>query len=232
MSMDLCPSRRPDRWSRPEVEKDARHAPVRHERIEITTVRFGSWQPAGWVGFGWAPRTTPIVRAIEHAVSGGVNWIDTAAIYGSVTRRKWLARSGGIPAATGRWCSPNAAWTRPGRFLQAADPQSHPASSDRSGAPLRRLGVERIDLFQIHWPTRPVYSGGSWGEMSRLVDEGKVGRSAQHFGGRASGSLQRVRHVALQPVLTDPSGSGGTVIPWAALTAPESSSTAPWRRAS
>ena len=199
--------------------------PLGTSGIEITTVGFGSWAAGGggWA-FGWGPQDdAESIRAIEHAVSGGVNWIDTAAIYGLGHSEEVVGRGvAGIPAAD-----------RPLVFTKCGldpDPADSYKPPTRKASPafirieversLRRLGVERIDLFQIHWPDETgVPVEDSWGEMSRLVDEGKVRAiGVSNFGVELLDRCERVRHVdSLQPPFSlIHRGSGGTVIPWAA----------------
>jgi aryl-alcohol dehydrogenase-like predicted oxidoreductase len=193
--------------------------------LKITTVGFGSWAVGGggWA-FGWGPQDDDdSIRAIEHAISSGVNWIDTAAIYGLGHSEEVVGRAlAGIPAAD-----------RPMVFTKCGlefDPADHykPALHNASPAFIRtevelslgRLGVERIDLYQIHWPDEtgtPVED--SWGEMSRLVDEGKVRAiGVSNFGVELLERCEKVRHVdSLQPQFSlIHRGSGSSVIPWAA----------------
>ena len=193
--------------------------------IEITTVGFGSWAVGGggWA-FGWGPQDDDdSIRAIERALSGGVNWIDTAAIYGLGHSEEVVGRAlAGIPAAD-----------RPLVFTKCGlefDPADHYKPAVRNARPafirteversLSRLGVERIDLYQIHWPDElgtPVEE--SWGEMSRLVDEGKVRAiGASNFGVELLERCESVRHVdSLQPPFSlIHRRSSSDVIPWAA----------------
>jgi aryl-alcohol dehydrogenase-like predicted oxidoreductase len=193
--------------------------------IEITTVGFGSWAAGGggWA-FGWGPQDDDAsIRAIERAVSGGVSWIDTAAIYGLGHSEEVVGRAvAGMPPAD-----------RPLVFTKCGlefDPADHYKPAVRKASPafirielersLRRLGVERIDLYQIHWPDETgVTVEDSWGEMSRLVDEGKVRAiGVSNFTVELLDRCERVRHVdSLQPSFSlIHRGSGSTVIPWAA----------------
>jgi len=193
--------------------------------LEITTVGFGSWAVGGggWA-FGWGPQDDDeSIGAIRHAVSAGVSWIDTAATYGLGHSEEVVGRAvAGIPASD-----------RPLVFTNCgieADPSDSYRPPVRNSKPafirleversLRRLGVEPIDLFQIHWPDEtgtPVED--SWGEMSRLVDEGKVRAiGVSNFGVDLLERCEKVRHVdSLQPPFSlIHRGAGGDVIPWAA----------------
>jgi aryl-alcohol dehydrogenase-like predicted oxidoreductase len=193
--------------------------------LEITTVGFGSWAVGGggWL-FGWGPQDdAESIAAIRHALDGGVNWIDTAAIYGLGHSEEVVARAldGMAPA------------DRPMIFTKCAmefDPADHYKAPVRNAKPafirleaersLRRLAVERIDLYQIHWPDQlgtPVED--SWGEMSRLVDEGKVRAiGVSNFDVELLERCERVRHVdSLQPPFSMiHRESAADVIPWAA----------------
>ncbi|MFZ2490780.1 MAG: aldo/keto reductase [Thermoanaerobaculia bacterium] len=173
---------------------------------EITRVGFGSWAigGGGWVA-GWGPQDDDAaIEAMAHAVRGGINWIDTAAVYG-------LGHSEELV----------------GRLLRQLSPAEHPlvftkcglrwGDGDRMAAPkrslrpesirfeceasLRRLGVERIDLFQFHWADDDTPLEDSWGEMSRLVDEGKVRwAGVSNFDVARLERCERIRHVdSLQP---------------------------------
>jgi aryl-alcohol dehydrogenase-like predicted oxidoreductase len=191
----------------------------------ITTVGFGSWAVGGggW-SFGWGPQDDDdSVRAITHAVDRGVNWIDTAAVYGLGHSEEVVGRAlAGMPAAD-----------RPFVFTKCGlrwDPANPMIPSQRNAQPaslrlevensLRRLAVDRIDLFQIHWPDEtgtPIED--SWGEMARFVEEGKVRAiGVSNFDVALLDRCEAVRHVdSLQPPFSlIRQGSGADVIPWAA----------------
>jgi aryl-alcohol dehydrogenase-like predicted oxidoreductase len=147
---------------------------------EITTVGFGAWAAGGggWA-FAWGPQDdAESVAAIRHALAKGVNWIDTAAVYGYGHSEEVVGRAlAGIPAS-----ERPLVFTKCGLRWNDADRMSQPVRDSRPArvreeceASLRRLGVERIDLYQFHWPDQvgtPLED--SWGEMLRLVAEGKV----------------------------------------------------------
>ena len=147
---------------------------------EITTVGFGAWAAGGggW-SFGWGPQDdADSIAAIRHAVSRGVNWIDTAAVYGLGHSEEVIGRAiAELPRA-----ERPLVFTKCGLRWNPDDPME---VSARDSSParirtecedsLRRLGVEAIDLYQFHWPDQlgtPL--ADSWGEMARLQDEGKV----------------------------------------------------------
>ena len=199
--------------------------PLGTSGLEITTVGFGSWAVGGgdWA-FGWGPQDDDeSIAAIRHAMAAGVGWIDTAAIYGLGHSEEVVGRAlAGVPAS-----DRPLVFTKCGLEPDPADPFK-PAV--RNAAPaflrleversLRRLGVERIDLYQIHWPDETgVPVEDSWAEMARFVDEGKVRAiGVSNFGVDLLERCERIRHVdSLQPPFSlIQRGAGIEVIPWAA----------------
>jgi aryl-alcohol dehydrogenase-like predicted oxidoreductase len=148
--------------------------------LDITTVGFGAWAAGGggW-SFAWGPQDDAAsVAAIRHALSRGVNWIDTAAVYGLGHSEEVVAQAlEGMPAAERPYV-----FTKCGLSWDAERPMVLPRRDLRPesirrecDASLRRLRVERIDLYQFHWPDEagtPIED--SWGEMARLAEQGKV----------------------------------------------------------
>jgi aryl-alcohol dehydrogenase-like predicted oxidoreductase len=193
--------------------------------LEITTVGFGAWAigGGGWA-YGWGPQDDAgSIAAIRHAVSRGVNWIDTAAIYGLGHSEEVVGRALREMPASERPFVFTKCGMIPNRDRPYAEPERNlrPESIRRElEASLRRLGVERVDLYQFHWPDlvgTPIED--SWGEMSRLVDEGKV--RAAGVSNFDRGLLERahlVRHVdSLQPPFSlIRRDAAADVIPWAA----------------
>src|SRR3989449_3065791 len=155
--------------------------PLGTSGLEITTVGFGAWAigGGGW-SFGWGPQDdTASLAAMRHALELGINWIDTAAVYG-------LGHSEEVVGRLLRDLSPAErplVFTKCGLVWSArdrmADPERvlRPESIRREAeASLRRLGVERIDLYQFHWPDDTGTAvEDSWGEMTRLVEAGEGG---------------------------------------------------------
>jgi aryl-alcohol dehydrogenase-like predicted oxidoreductase len=192
---------------------------------EITTVGFGAWAVGGggWA-FAWGPQDdAQSVAAIRHAVARGINWIDTAAVYGYGHSEEIVGRAiADVPAA-----DRPLVFTKCGLRWDDADPMRQPV---RDSSParvrrecedsLRRLGVEAIDLYQFHWPDQ----GGtpledSWGEMLKLVKEGKVRWAGMsNYDTALLEKAERVGHVqSLQPPFSMiRRGVGGSEIPWCA----------------
>lgn len=148
--------------------------------MRITRVGFGAWAigGAGW-RFGWGSQDDrESIAAIRHAVESGVNWIDTAAVYGLGHSEEVVREAlAGMPADARPYV-----FTKCGMVWDEADREAVPAIV---GAPaslrreveasLKRLGVERIDLYQMHWPPKdgtPIED--YWQTMLDLKAEGKV----------------------------------------------------------
>jgi len=193
--------------------------------LEITTVGFGSWAVGGggW-SFGWGPQDDEAsISAIRRAVSLGVNWIDTAAIYGLGHSEEVVGRAiSGIPARERPFiftkCGLIADRTRPFDVAQRnLKPESIRRECEDS---LRRLGVERIDLYQFHWADAtgtPVED--SWQEMGRLQEQGKIrAAGVSNFDVALLDRCERVRHVdSLQPPFSlIRRDSAAELIPWCA----------------
>ena len=173
----------------------------------ITRVGFGAWAAGGggW-SFGWGPQDDEdSLAAMRRAIERGVNWIDTAAVYGLGHSEEVVGRLlRDLPAA-----ERPLVFTKCGLIWDARSPmvQSRrvlePESIAREcEASLRRLGMERIDLYQFHWPDQsgtPVED--SWAAMARLVEQGKVRAAGlSNFGLDLLERCEAVRHVdSLQP---------------------------------
>jgi aryl-alcohol dehydrogenase-like predicted oxidoreductase len=147
---------------------------------EISRVGFGAWAAGGGgYAFGWGPQDdADSVRAMRRAIERGVNWIDTAPVYGLGHSEEVVGRLlQEVPASERPYV-----FTKCGLVWDDENPTTQPIQSLRPESirrecenSLRRLGVETIDLLQFHWPDQtgtPVED--SWAEMLRLVEEGKV----------------------------------------------------------
>jgi aryl-alcohol dehydrogenase-like predicted oxidoreductase len=191
--------------------------------LNISTVGLGAWAIGGdWLR-GWGPQDDgDSVAAIRHAVELGVNWVDTAAVYGF----------GHSEEVVGRALREIPMDDRPYVFTKGGvirDP-SRPDGTVRNLRPfvirqevessLARLGVDRIDLYQFHWPDEVgTLIEDSWVEMARLVDEGKVRYAGVcNFDVDLLERAESIRHVdSLQPPFSlIRRDSGGVEIPWAA----------------
>jgi aryl-alcohol dehydrogenase-like predicted oxidoreductase len=148
--------------------------------MDITRVGFGAWALGGgdWA-YGWGPQDDDeAIAAIRHAVEAGVNWIDTAAIYGLGHSEEVVARALRDFADADRpyvFTKGGLVWDDANRTAQprmVGAPES--LRSDVEGS-LRRLDVERIDLFQMHWPaTDGTPIEDYWQAFLDLQKEGKI----------------------------------------------------------
>ena len=191
---------------------------------ELSTVGFGSWAVGGPWKFGWGPvDDDESVAAIRYAVERGVNWVDTAAVYGLGHSEEVVGRAV-EPYRVGEElfvftkCGRRWAGLPEGVIGNDLRPASIRQECEDS---LRRLGVERIDLFQVHWPdlTTGTPLEESWGTMGTLVDEGKarwIGVS--NFDVEQLERCEAIRHVdSVQPPLSLLArGARTNVVAWAA----------------
>ncbi len=142
--------------------------------MDITRVGFGSWAVAGsgWF-FGWgATDDDESIAAIRHAVASGVNWIDTAAVYGLGHSEELVGKAiADLPEDERPYL-----FTKAGLVWDPDNPQAAPRRIMKPASvrreiedSLRRLGVDRIDLYQVHYPDTGEsleYAGGGFGAVS------------------------------------------------------------------
>jgi aryl-alcohol dehydrogenase-like predicted oxidoreductase len=191
--------------------------------MEITRVGFGAWATGGggWA-YGWGPQDDDeSFAAINRALQRGVNWIDTAAVYGL----------GHSEQVVGKVLKGLSASDRPYVFTKCGlvwDEKEPMKDAVRSLAPnsirreceasLRRLGIERIDLYQFHRPDNfgvPVEE--SWRTMEQLLEEGKVRAiGVSNFDASLLRKSEAIRHVdSLQPPFSLIKRDAAAVeIPW------------------
>jgi aryl-alcohol dehydrogenase-like predicted oxidoreductase len=197
--------------------------PLGSSDLHITRVGLGAWAIGGgeWA-FGWGPQDDEdSLAAMRRALDLGINWIDTAAVYGLGHSEEVVGRFlRDLPAADRPYV-----FTKCGLVWDDDEPRTEP---DRNLKPesirreieasLRRLGVERIDLYQFHWPDDTGTAvEDSWNEMLRLVDEGKVRvPGVSNFSVELLERCEAIRHVgSLQPPFNlVKRQAGGDVIPW------------------
>lgn len=170
---------------------------------EITTVGFGAWAAGGPWKFGWGPQDDgESIAAIRRALELGVNWIDTAAVYGWGHSEEVVGR-----AIEGFRREEVIIATKCGRV---PDKDRNPIGDLRPESirkqledSLRRLRTDYVDLYQFHWPdtTTGTPVEASWEMMARLQDEGKVRWiGVSNFDVPLMERCQAVRHVdSLQP---------------------------------
>jgi aryl-alcohol dehydrogenase-like predicted oxidoreductase len=189
---------------------------------EITTVGVGAWALGGQWEFGWGPADDDeSVAAIRHAVDSGINWVDTAAVYGlghseEVVGKALAAYAPGEDVFIFTKCGLNWHEAKGEESLNNLKPESIRFECDQS---LRRLGVERIDLFQFHWPDDVTGTRveDSWGEMASLIERGKIRwAGVSNFDVDLLERCEAIRHVdSLQPPLSMLNrGAREEVIPW------------------
>jgi len=175
--------------------------------VQITVTGFGAWAigGGGW-RYSWGPQDDDAsIATMRHSLELGISWIDTAAVYG-------LGHSEEVIGRLLRELPPSErplVFTKCGLVWDERDPMAEPrrvlkpeSIRKECEASLRRLGVQRIDLYQFHWPDQtgtPVEE--SWAEMVRLIEQGKVRMGGvSNFDVPLLERCEAIRHVdSLQP---------------------------------
>jgi aryl-alcohol dehydrogenase-like predicted oxidoreductase len=146
-----------------------------NSNLQLTSIGFGAWAIGGgnWE-FAWGPQDDDeSIGAIHRALDLGINWIDTAAIYGlghseEIVGRALKSWPGEMPLmftkCSMRWHQDRSIY----RSLKAGS-----LAEELEGS-LRRLGVETIDLYQIHWPNPDEEIEEGWEALARFKEQGKV----------------------------------------------------------
>jgi aryl-alcohol dehydrogenase-like predicted oxidoreductase len=145
-----------------------------NSKMQITRIGVGAWAMGGggWT-WSWGPQDDEeSIAAIKQALDLGINWIDTAAVYGLGHSEEVVAR-----ALKGRSNRPyiftkcERVWDERGKIGGSLKAESIRRECEAS---LRRLQMDVIDLYQIHWPEPDADIEEGWTEMARLREEGKV----------------------------------------------------------
>ena len=155
-------------------EYDMRYKKAGASGLDLSVIGLGAWAMGGadW-RYGWGPQDdTQSIKTIHHALDLGINWVDTAAVYGLGHAEEVV----GI-ALKGMHEKPLAA-SKCGR-KQNSDGQLFSELKKKSilreaEESLRRLQVDVIDLYQIHWPKPDEDIEEAWEAVAQLIKEGKV----------------------------------------------------------
>ncbi|MGZ8580626.1 MAG: aldo/keto reductase [Actinomycetota bacterium] len=160
---------------------------------KLSVVGYGAWEAGGTA---WGPNESDdaVIGAMKAAIDAGITWIDTAEVYGdgvseSLVGRAIAGHRDDVIVASKVAPRPEGTGFRPEQITAACD------------ASLARLGVETIDVYQLHWPDDGVPVEGSWGAMAALQDAGKVRWiGVSNFDRGLIERCEAVRHVdSLQP---------------------------------
>jgi aryl-alcohol dehydrogenase-like predicted oxidoreductase len=152
-----------------------RTRPLGNSDLQITPIGFGSWAAGGPWQFGWGSQDDAAsIAAIHRALDLGLNWIDTAAVYGlghsEEVVGKVIASRTGEPPLVFTKCG--MIWDAAGKIDYSLRRESVRRECEES---LRRLGVGSIDLYQMHWPADELEETlEGWSAMAELQREGKV----------------------------------------------------------
>lgn len=173
---------------------------------EISRLGIGGWQAGGTGPWGAGPEADDdeAIAAIRFAVESGVTWVDTAAAYGLGHSEEVVARAlepwrvGEEVFVFSKCAHP---WEPPDKIWTDLAPATIRRQCEES---LRRLGVERIDLYQFHHPDPETPVEDSWATLAELVDEGKVRwAGVSNFDVDLLERCEAIRHVdSLQPELS------------------------------
>jgi aryl-alcohol dehydrogenase-like predicted oxidoreductase len=140
--------------------------------LHLTTIGFGAWAIGGgdWQ-YAWGPQEDQkSIEAIHRALDAGINWIDTAAVYGLGHSEEVVGTA--LKSTSAKpyiFTKSSMTWGEDRKIVQTMK-----KIREEVEASLRRLGVDVIDLYQIHWPIPDEEIEEGWATMAELQREGKV----------------------------------------------------------
>lgn len=170
--------------------------PLGNSDFEITRIGLGTWAIGGPWQFGWGPQDdAESIRSIHRALDGGINWIDTAPAYG-------LGHSEEVVAEALRqtdhqpyvFTKCGIVWNDNGNPSQTLRKESVVREAEAS---LRRLDVEVIDLYQVHWPIPEAEIDEGCAAVEELRQAGKI-----RYGGVSNFSVGQMKQVAGEMEIT------------------------------
>jgi aryl-alcohol dehydrogenase-like predicted oxidoreductase len=133
---------------------------------QLSVIGFGAWEAGGDV-WGANESEDAVIRAIHAGLDAGIDWIDTAEVYGDGESERLVGkavagRREGVMVASKVAPAPEGSGFRPEQIRAAC------------AASLERLGLDEIDLYQLHWTDGEIPVEESWGAMAALQDAGLV----------------------------------------------------------
>jgi len=164
--------------------------------LNLSTIGLGTWAIGGgkWK-FSWGPQDDrESISAIQRALELGINWIDTAAVYGLGHSEEIVARAiRGLKDKPVIATKCERVWDKNGNIFGRLKKESIRAEVEAS---LKRLKIEVIDLYQIHWPEPDEDIEEAWDTMAGLIKEGKI-----RYAGVSNFNLRQLKRAqAIHPV--------------------------------
>jgi aryl-alcohol dehydrogenase-like predicted oxidoreductase len=141
--------------------------------LNLTTVGLGTWPMANTDQFGWGPQDDKdSINTVHRALELGINWIDTAPIYG-------LGHSEEVVGKALKGVSPKPIIATKVLFLVKPDGKvlfrlDRERVREQCEQSMKRMGIDVIDMYMIHWPRCMEYLDEGWEALAELVKEGKV----------------------------------------------------------
>jgi aryl-alcohol dehydrogenase-like predicted oxidoreductase len=164
--------------------------------LEITPIGIGAWAMGGTgYAFSWGEQDDDdSIAAIRHGLDLGMNWIDTAAVYGLGHSEEVVARAlKGRPDRPYVFTKCERVWDESGKVSPCLKRDSIRAECESS---LRRLQTDVIDLYQIHWPDPEADVEEGWTALAELQSEGKI----RHIGVSNFNVAQMKRAQSIAPI--------------------------------
>ncbi len=164
--------------------------------LEITAIGIGAWAIGGaGYAFGWGEQDDQeSIGAIHKGLEAGINWIDTAAVYGLGHSEEVVAKAlKGLALRPYVFTKCERSWDSEGQIVKSLKRESIRQECENS---LRRLQIDAIDLYQIHWPEPDEDIEEGWTTLAELQQEGKV----RHIGVSNFNATQMARAQKIAPI--------------------------------
>ena len=157
--------------------------------LEITSIGFGAWAIGGPWQWGWGKQNdSESIRTIHKALDMGINWIDTAAIYGLGHSEEIIRKAlNTVPDKPLIFTKCGLIWDSRNKISNSLKRSAVEKEVDNS---LRRLAVDVIDLYQIHWPNPNEEIEEAWETMAELKQKQKI-----RYIGVSNFSLEQIKRV-------------------------------------